>query len=61
MGIVGNFLAGLCLVFITLRLTNYIDWNWLWVLSPIWIPMALFVLSAILVGIYEGFKENKEE
>lgn len=27
-------------VFVTLKLTNTIDWSWLWVLSPIWMPLA---------------------
>lgn len=32
----------LTLIFITLKLTDFIDWSWWWVLSPLWIPFALF-------------------
>lgn len=32
------------IVFIVLKLTGYIDWSWLWVLSPFWLP-ALIVLT----------------
>jgi hypothetical protein len=35
------FLGILALIFITLKLTNYIDWSWWWVLAPIWIPFAI--------------------
>lgn len=35
-------------LFVGLKLTHYIDWPWLWVLSPFWIPIILFL--AILVA-----------
>lgn len=41
--------------FIVLKLTGVINWSWLWVLAPIWIPTAItlaiivIVLVAILV------------
>ena len=38
--LVGN----LTIVFIVLKLTNSIDWEWKWVLSPIWIALCLFLL-----------------
>lgn len=38
----------LAIVFITLKLTGVINWSWLWVLSPLWIPLA-FVLVLMLV------------
>lgn len=45
-------LAGLLgLIFITLKLTNYITWSWLWVLSPFWIPLALVVVIFVIVFI----------
>jgi hypothetical protein len=47
------FASILALIFITLKLTGYITWSWLWVLSPIWIPLVviifLMVLTVILV------------
>lgn len=45
-------LSVLTLVFIILRLTGLIDWSWVWVLSPVWIPGLLFaaVFAFILVG-----------
>jgi hypothetical protein len=32
------------IIFLILKLTGNIWWSWLWVLSPIWIPIALFFL-----------------
>ena len=50
-----GFVGALQLVFIVLKLTGYIDWPWLWVLSPIWISaivslvtLAIFFLVALL-------------
>ena len=34
----GIFAPLLAIAFIVLKLTDVIDWSWLWVLSPIWIP-----------------------
>lgn len=39
-----GFVGLLTIVFITLKLTGYIDWSWWWVLSPIWITVGLVVL-----------------
>ena len=40
-----SFSGALALIFIILKLCGVIDWSWLWVLSPIWIP---FLIIAIL-------------
>jgi len=40
------------IVFLILKLTNTIDWSWLWITSPLWIPWSVVVLIiAILVCI----------
>jgi len=50
-----GFVGLLQVVFITLKLTDYIDWAWLWVLSPIWISMitmtALIIIFVMLMVI----------
>ena len=46
-----GFLGILTIVFITLKLTKYIDWSWYWVLSPLWIPFVLVVLIVIIFSI----------
>jgi hypothetical protein len=39
----------LFLIFLTLKLTNFINWSWWWVTAPLWIPVV-FALVLILVG-----------
>jgi len=41
-----GFVGLLTILFIALKLTGYIDWSWLWVLSPIWISLGLTILVA---------------
>lgn len=47
----------LFLIFLVLKLTNYIDWSWWWVTAPLWIPIAIiFVVFfiAFLIYLYKG-------
>lgn len=44
-----NFFTALTLIFIVLKLVGVITWSWLWVLSPIWIPIVL-ILGALALG-----------
>ena len=36
-----GFCGLLAIAFIVLKLTGVIDWGWGWVLSPLWIPLAI--------------------
>jgi hypothetical protein len=38
------FLSLLAVLLIGLKLTGHIDWSWWWVLSPIWMPLAIFLI-----------------
>ena len=40
------------LIFITLKLTGYITWSWLWVLSPFWIPLAIAAVIFLIVFVF---------
>lgn len=44
-----GFFGMLAIVFIALKLANVIDWPWIWVLSPLWIPVALVILIILIV------------
>ena len=48
-----GFCGMLTILFIGLKITGYIDWSWLWVLAPIWIPGVVVVSLIILVVIAE--------
>jgi len=44
------------IVFIVLKLTGFINWSWWWVLSPLWISLALVVGLLVLGLIWAIFK-----
>ena len=45
-----GFCGLLAVAFIVLKLTGVINWSWLWVLAPIWIPTIIVtVLIVVLV------------
>lgn len=47
-----GFVGALQILFIALKLTNHINWSWLWVLSPTWISLSIgIVILAIVFGI----------
>lgn len=46
-----GFISLLTIAFIVLKICNVIDWSVLWVLSPIWIPVAFVILIFIIVSI----------
>ena len=41
----------LTLIFIMLKVGNIITWNWIWVLSPLWIPPFVTLGSVILASV----------
>ena len=43
-----SFLEVLLLVFIILKLCKIINWSWWWVLSPMWIPIGLWLILLIV-------------
>jgi len=45
-----NFFSLLTILFIGLKLTNYINWSWLIVLSPMLIPFSIAIGALILIA-----------
>lgn len=43
-----SFTTLLTVLFIGLKLANYINWSWVWVLSPLWISAILYLISIVL-------------
>ena len=43
-----GFIGLLQLVFIILKLTKVISWSWIWVLSPIWIELLIFIKALFI-------------
>lgn len=49
----------LAIVFIVLKLTDYIGWSWVWVLSPLWLPFMLVFVMVATVAIFDRPKEKR--
>lgn len=44
-------------LFFVLKLANIIDWDWIWVFAPLWIPLiivAVFIIFAWLAVMIAG-------
>jgi hypothetical protein len=48
----------LTLAFIILKLTNFIDWSWWWVLSPVLITIAVLVVAQTLVEVIKKYLDK---
>ena len=48
-----GFIGLLTIVFVSLKLTDVIDWSWWWVLSPSLISAGLTVLCLVLWAAFE--------
>ena len=43
-----GFCGLLTIVFITLKLTEAINWSWVWVFAPMWIPVVIGIFLIII-------------
>lgn len=46
-----GFTGLLAVLFIGLKLTGVIAWSWWWVLSPLWIPLAIVAVILLVMGV----------
>ena len=53
-----GFFGVLTILFIGLKLGKVIDWSWGWVLSPLWIPLAIAVVIGLIVLLVMAAKER---
>ena len=42
-------LTGRTLVFIALKIAGVTPWSWLWVLSPLWLPIAVTITAVLFM------------
>ena len=45
-----GFCGLLSILFIALKLTGFIRWSWLWILSPLWISLAIRLVLALIIA-----------
>ena len=55
MSLIAIFCTVLTAVFVGFKLANVIAWSWLWVLSPIWIPIAIIIVIFCISCLQEAF------
>jgi hypothetical protein len=49
----------LFVVFLVLKLTETIDWSWWWVTAPLWIPVGLVLVIAIIAWVIGTILGNR--
>jgi len=57
-----GFTGLLTVLFIGLKLTGYIAWSWWWVLSPLWIGLAValvFMVIGLLIVVFASIVVSK--
>lgn len=47
------------LIFIVLKLTDYIDWSWWWVLSPFWLYPLIASAAYLVITLYFAYKKKR--
>ena len=48
-------------VFLTLKLAGLVTWPWIWVLSPLWIEVGLWLLLHALLSTFLSFREKNRQ
>jgi hypothetical protein len=54
----GSLLGITTLIFILSKVTQFgicKDWGWIWIFSPIWLPVVIYLALAIAIMITMGF------
>ena len=41
----GGIVTPVAIVFVVLKLVHVISWSWWWVLSPLWTPVAAYLIA----------------
>lgn len=49
-----NVINMLLILFVGFKLAGIITWGWVWVLSPLWISLAVVLLAAFLGGVFNS-------
>ena len=52
-----GFSGLLGIAFIVLKIIGKINWPWIWVLAPLWGPIAIAVLIIMITMLYAVFKK----
>ena len=53
-----NIINMLLVLFVAFKLAGVITWAWVWVLSPLWISVAVVLLAAFLGGVFNSVNDR---
>ena len=53
-----GFCGLLTIAFIVLKLCKVIEWSWIWVLAPMWIPIVIAIVVLLILGFREAYKRG---
>ncbi len=59
-----GFIGELTILSVGLRLGGVIDWAWWWVLSPLWIPVAILfgmIAARVIIALWPRRKHRRWE
>ena len=48
-----NIVGLLGIAFIVLKLCGVIEWPWIWVVAPFWIPLSIGILLIVILAIFK--------
>lgn len=51
----------LWLVFLILKCTHVVDWNWFWVWFPLWLPLAIDLVVILVVLVMLAFATRMDK
>lgn len=51
-----NFFGALGILFIALKLMGFINWEWVWVLAPIWMSLVAYAV-AVSTAVHKKMQE----
>lgn len=47
------------IIFVILKLVGVINWSWWWVLSPLWIDIAILLIAILILVAFEVHDNKK--
>jgi len=51
-----GFVGLLTILFVALKLTEFINWSWWWILSPLWISLSILACVLFVIGLFTILK-----
>jgi membrane protein YdbS with pleckstrin-like domain len=52
----------LTIIFVILKLTHVVDWNWWWIFAPLWLPVvfvAIIFFMIVFLAMLTGDKDDR--